>query len=290
VKAGLPFSHVNMWRDVRPEDRGELWRLDHAIKRVDGAESISDRAGEALSADHALCVCLPSGAIVGVGYVKSNTIGGGVRPECRRRGVGTRLLEWTLERAPPGIELTIRSEALTSDAHALYVRHGFTPRMTETRMVCTSSAELPDVQLPAGVQTVPWTSSTTRLFFAAYRASFADRPGFPDPPADEWIADHDGQAFQSDLSRVALLNDELLGFITVEVKANLGWIDQLGVAPEWRRRGLAGALLTGALRQLRAAHVAEVFLHVNANNPVGTKFFTRASFRPQLQRARYTRA
>jgi ribosomal protein S18 acetylase RimI-like enzyme len=133
------------------------------------------------------------------------------------------------------------------------------------RMVRDSAAEPPAVRLPAGVETVPWTNDSTLRFFLAYRASFADRPGFPDPPAEEWIADHRGTAFQPELSRVALVADEPVGFVTLERKASSGWIDQLGVAPAWRRRGLGMALLTAALRDLRAARVAEVFLHVNLN-------------------------
>jgi mycothiol synthase len=236
-----------------------------------------------------MCVCLPSGAIVGVGYVAGSTIGGGVQPEYRRRGVGTRLLEWTLERAPRGVELTISNEALTADAHALYVSHGFEPRMTETRMVRASAAESTDVQLPAGVETVPWTASTAPLFFTAYRASFADRPGFPDPRADEWIAEHRDQAFEPDLSIVALMGGEPLGFVTIELRARSGWIDQLGVVPEWRGRGLGEALLSTALSRIHVARVAQVFLHVNLNNPRAGRLFTRAGFRADLQRARYSR-
>ncbi|HET6866347.1 MAG TPA: GNAT family N-acetyltransferase, partial [Solirubrobacteraceae bacterium] len=210
-------------------------------------------------------------------------------PEYRRRGVGTRLLEWSLERAPRGVELSIANEALTADAHALYLSNGFRPRMTETRMVRPLVPDPPDARLPAGVATVPWTADSAPLFFTAYRASFADRPGFPDPGAEEWIADGRGAAFRPDLSRVALLGDEPLGFITIELRAGSGWIDQLGIAPEWRGRGLARALLNASLRRLYEEHLAEVFLHVNLNNPRAARLFSRAGFRADLQRARYTK-
>jgi mycothiol synthase len=254
---------------------------------MDGAESISDRVGEALSADAAVCVCPPSGAIIGVGYVKGGLVGGGVDPAHRRRGIGTRLLRWAEERAQVDVELTVRSEALTADADALYVRHGFRAQMVETRMVRPASADVPEARLPAGVETLSWTADTAPLFFTAYRASFADRPGFPDPPAEQWFADHHVKEFRPDLSRVALAAGEPAGFVTVELSARGGWIDQLGVAPPWRRRGLAAALLTATLRQLRATDVVEVSLHVSVDNPRAIALFNRLGFLPELRRARY---
>ncbi len=146
--------------------------------------------------------------------------------------------------------------------------------------------------LPAGVDTLPWSTKSAELFFAAFRTSFADRPGFPDPPAERWIEGHDGGEFRPDLSVVALADGEPVGFVTVEVELEqpVGWIDQIGVAPAWRGQGLGAALLAETLRRFQAEELAEARLHVNTNNSHATALYERLGFRNDLlQRARYVK-
>jgi hypothetical protein len=150
------------------------------------------------------------------------------------------LLEWTEVHAPAGVELMIRNEALTDGAQALYASRGFEPRMVETRMVRDTAAPAPEVPLPSGVETRAWSQDSALLFFAAYRASFADRPGFPDPPAQQWVDGLAGEELQPHLSHVALAAGEPVGFVTARLAARGGWIDQIGVAPAWNPGGGAG--------------------------------------------------
>jgi mycothiol synthase len=277
------------WRPVVPGDVGELSRLDRAIKQVDGEEVVSDRVGDAVSADRAVCVSLAGGTIVGLGYASGTMLGGGVDPCHRRRGLGGRLLEWAEAYAPADAELLIRNEALTAGAHALYLSRGFEPRMVETRMVRDAVAPAPGAPLPPGVETRAWSEESAPLFFAAYRASFADRPGFPDPLARQWVEDLAGEEFQPQLSQVALAAGEPVGFVTTRLASRGGWIDQIGIVPAWRRRGLGGALLAGTLHHFHETSVTEVFLHVNTNNPRALALFNRLGFRADLKRALYVR-
>jgi mycothiol synthase len=278
-----------VWRAVSLDDAGDLSRLDRAIKRADGAQTVSDLVGDVLSAEAAVCACNSSGAIIGVGYVNGATIGGGVDPDYRRRGVGSRLIGWAEEHAPAGGELTIRNEALTADAHALYLSHGFECRMLETRMVREVAYAAPAAPLSDGVKMLSWNGDTAPLFFAAYRRSFADRPGFPDPPVQQLIGEHDGEAFEPSVSHVAVAAGAPVGFVSVELALPHGWIDQIGVAPEWRRRGLGAVLLTSALRHLQAMAVVDVRLHVNNDNPGAKALFEVIGFQEDLQRARYVK-
>jgi mycothiol synthase len=281
-----------LWRGVSPGDAEGLAELDRAVKRADGDETISDLVGAALSADAAVCVSAPAGAIIAAGYVKGAMLGGRVRPHHRRRGLGNRLLEWAEEHAPAGdAELTIRNEALTADAHTIYLSHGFEPEMVENRMVRELALPVPDAPLPAGVEALPWNRKSAAQFFAAYRASFADRPGFPwtGQPAEEWIGDLYDEAFRPDLSVVALVGGEPVGFVTVAQEPPAGWIYQIGVAPAWRRQGLGAALLAETLRAFQAEGLVEARLHVNVNNPGATAVYERLGFAQDLQRARYVK-
>jgi ribosomal protein S18 acetylase RimI-like enzyme len=166
---------------------------------------------------------------------------------------------------------------------------GFEPRMVETRMVRDATAPVPDVPALSGIETLPWSNRSAPLFFAAYRASFADRPGFPDPPAEQWVEELANEKLHAHVSRVALAAGEPVGFVTARLTSGAGWIDQIGVAPHWRRRGLASALLAAALVRFQTTEPVEVLLHVNANNPRALALFNRIGFRDELRRARYTR-
>jgi ribosomal protein S18 acetylase RimI-like enzyme len=74
------------------------------------------------------------------------------------------------------------------------------------------------------------------------------------------------------------------GFVTAAV----GWIVQVGVVPGARRRGLARALVTEALRRMTAAGEPEAWLNVNVNNPGAAALYRRLGFADRGQRARYT--
>ncbi len=215
-----------------------------------------------------------------------------MHPDYRRCGVGTHLLEWAEEHAPgDAAELTIRNEALTVDAHAIYVSRGFEQQFVEDAMVRHLGIAVGEIPLPADVELVlPWSRKTAALFFAAYRASFADRPGFREPPGEEWVDDHDREEFRRDLSLIALAGGEPVGFLTVELDPPAGWIDQMGVVPTWRRRGLGAALIAQTLRRFQAEGLAEALLHVNTNNPGAAALYERLGFRKQLQRARYVKS
>jgi ribosomal protein S18 acetylase RimI-like enzyme len=78
-----------------------------------------------------------------------------------------------------------------------------------------------------------------------------------------------------------------VGFITCDVSADRGWIDQVGVAPDERRRGLARNLILSAMYQFRAEGLQEASLHVNINNPGAAALYHRLGFVCRLQRARY---
>jgi ribosomal protein S18 acetylase RimI-like enzyme len=276
------------WRQLSPDDVTGLAALDRAVKEQDGEETVSDLVGEALSADGS--VCIESGStLVGVGWGTEAMLGGRVDPAFRRRGLGTQLLAWTLARAPAG-ELTIRTEALTADADTIYRRQGFACRFAEDRMERDLSGEVAVSRLPAEVEMHAWTTATAGAFFAAYRGSFAGRPGFPDPAPADWIGGHDpADGFEPRLSRVAVLAGTPVAFVTVERERRFGWIDQMGVVPAWRRRGLGAAVLAQALAGLRAEGVSRAALHVNVNNPEAAALYARMGFERRLQRARYVR-
>jgi len=84
---------------------------------------------------------------------------------------------------------------------------------------------------------------------------------------------------------LAYHDDVPVGFIV----CTDGWIVQLGVPPEWRKRGIRSALMIDVLSRFRAAGDDHVLLDVNINNPGAARLYERLGFRQVGRRARYAR-
>ena len=79
------------------------------------------------------------------------------------------------------------------------------------------------------------------------------------------------------------------GYLIGREVAGTGEVLNLAVAPEFRRRGIGGALLEAGLAALRRRRVEEVFLEVRESNRSAQALYSRYGFRPVGQRAAYYR-
>lgn len=184
-----------------------------------------------------------------------------VHPDHRGRGHGRELLAWAVERAG-GVPLTVTCENVNPAAERLYARFGLERSFAE-QVMRHPLGSVPRVAAPEGVTLVPVAEASLADVFAAYVGAFSDRPGFPDPAEEEWLEELDeDDEWRRDVSAVALdEHGEPVGFVNV-----LGrWIDQVGVVPAWRGRGLGAHLVVRALGALDG----EAWLTVNLDNPAG---------------------
>jgi mycothiol synthase len=208
---------------------------------------------------------------------------GMVHPSFRSLGLGAELIEWAREQAD-GTPVRIAVEALSPTADQLLREHGLVQTFAETVMR-HDLKDIPRVKKPAGVRTIAFGDESATAFHTAYVRSFADRPGFPDPSESEWLTwlreDHE---FRPDLSRVALDDDgEPVGFVTISHH----WIDQVGVVPQWRGRGLGAHLTARSLTAIADGGAQEVWLAVNVDNPTARALYERLGFTAYGTRARY---
>jgi mycothiol synthase len=177
--------------------------------------------------------------LVAAGAVRDGPVFAGlVDPTVRRTGLGSRLLDWGLDR--PGT-VTVETEGLTPAAEALFASRGLRRVFAEDVMRIDLTGPFPE---PAdGTARAQWSAATAQRFAAVHDAAFRDRPGFPGQPPTEWIADltedDDFRPFWSILATIPGLGDA--GFVTAAV----GWIVQVGVVPAARGRGLGAALVHG---------------------------------------------
>jgi ribosomal protein S18 acetylase RimI-like enzyme len=233
-----------------------------------------------------------SGELVAAGVVCPGADGpivtGLVDPAARGCGVGGRLLDHALAVADSLSRgaITVETESLTSGAAALFGSRGLRPAFAEDVLwIDLGWFDAAPPRWPPGTAVTTWSGDLAERFFAVYTNSFRSRPGFPAPTASEWIAENEADDdFRPDWS--------LLAFVpgvgdAAFVTAAVGWIEQVGVVPAARRRGLARALVTEALRRMAAAGEPEAWLTVNVNNPTAAHLYHDLGFTSRGRRARY---
>jgi [ribosomal protein S18]-alanine N-acetyltransferase len=79
------------------------------------------------------------------------------------------------------------------------------------------------------------------------------------------------------------------GYLIGREVAGSGEVLNLAVAPEFRRRGLGGALLEEGLAVFRRRGATEVFLEVRESNQSAQSLYLARGFKPVGQRAAYYR-
>jgi [ribosomal protein S18]-alanine N-acetyltransferase len=81
----------------------------------------------------------------------------------------------------------------------------------------------------------------------------------------------------------------IAGYLIGREVAGTGEVLNLAVSPDFRRRGVARALLRTGLALLRKRHVDEVFLEVRESNRSALALYLSSGFRPVGQRSAYYR-
>jgi len=284
------------WRRLRPTDIAAATALTHRCLDADGGlrDVAVARFAAACAATGDGCDSL--GAFGPDGLRACATVRplatsvecrGQVAPAFRGRGLGRELLAWSLRaaRSSGGHCATVTTESLTDAADRLYRRFGLVQTFAEDVMRRPLDVALPHAPTPAGITLVDWSQAAPEEFFRTYEASFRDRPGYPGWSAEHWTAWAAGDDdFLRELSLVARADGEALGFILCA----RGWVVQMGVRPEARRRGLARLLLTEALTRFQALGTTEVWLDVNVNNSHAAALYADFGFHPVGRRARYS--
>jgi len=298
------------WRSLQPNDVGAITELATMCLEVDGGLPLG--ASDTYIQEHYL-PALPgssigafevNGHLVACAAVQPTntpddyriTIVGQVHPTYRKRGIGTSLLEWSMVEAgkllsisPPDRPhvILVATESLSAGAVNLFERHGFKQLFAEDVMRRNLDTPMPDAAAPPGISFATWAPALAIEFFTVYRAAFGERPGFPNWSQEEWVdwLGTEDDDFRTKLSLLAYRDDVPVGFVVCAE----GWIVQVGVLPEWRKRGIGSALMIEVLKRFRAASGDHVLLDVNVNNPSAAALYKRLGFVQIGRRARYAR-
>ncbi|HEY6469510.1 MAG TPA: GNAT family N-acetyltransferase [Candidatus Dormibacteraeota bacterium] len=197
-------------------------------------------------------------------------------------------IETTLRDMPRGIPIEAVCEALTDAEAARWQSAGYDLTFEELVMehawTTGSAAEAP--RWPVGTALTEWSPAAAVASFEVYENAFRNRPGFPGLTQADWIEHQtDNDLFLTEASFLVRIDGVAVGFVI----SGHGWIGQVGVAPAFRRRGLAGAMVTEALARLHAVGHELVHLHVNTNNPGAMATWRGLGFEPVGRRGRFER-
>ena len=214
-----------------------------------------------------------------------------VHPSAFGRGIGTRLVEWGEERARALGAPDLRSAILAADSRGacLLRSRGFEHLRSFFRMMIDLEHEPPPAAWPAGFEVATLASGEERLIYEVVEDAFEDHWDHTRRTMEEWLSrrrlEHDLCFLVRAGERVAAgaeCRRELFG---------MGWVNTLGTRREFRRLGLAEALLRHSFRELYARGARRVGLGVDAENPTGaTRLYERVGMRIAWRADLYTKS
>ncbi|MEX1249104.1 MAG: GNAT family N-acetyltransferase [Acidimicrobiia bacterium] len=220
----------------------------------------------------------PSGEILERAYLQ-----GRVDPEHRGRGIGRQLFGWQVETATrilgeieAPIPRFMRADEWDwiEEAHRMYRRFGMEPVRYFTEMVKPLDVR-EEVEPIDGVEIISYDRSWDVPALEALNRSFADHWG--SSPTDMASYQHrlEGKGVALDLSFLAIFEGKVVG---LSLNAHYpedeellgrrdGWIESLGVVKNWRRKGVATALLKASFNVFAEAGFTHAALGVDTANP-----------------------
>jgi mycothiol synthase len=207
-----------------------------------------------------------------------------VDPRVTGRSVDAALVELAEERAKQreATTLYLLSFAENESATRLLERLGYRDVRHFFRMEVELDERPGEPEWPPGIGCTTFDTADSRVLHEAINEAFADDYGHHPLPFDEWKRMRlEAPDFDPSLWFVARERDEIAGVCRcTEHRWGSGWIDALGVRRPWRRRGVGGALLRHAFRELYDRGQRSVGLGVDTQNPSGaTRLYERAGMR-----------
>ena len=232
---------------------------------------------------------------------------GNVHPEYRRRGIGQWLFDWSVERSKtraaredPGVQVKLTSwvEDAAVGNRALLDRAGFVAVRHFFLMQRTNLDDLPEAQLPEGLEIRPVEVAQRRAILEAENEAFRDHWGHHEMTEKAFTTTFARPELDTDLWVVAWDGDQIAGVVqnwiwpeeNERLGVKRGWLEHISVRQPWRRRGLARAITAASLVRFREAGMTEGMLGVdseNANGAVG--LYEGLGFTVRSQAAAYRR-
>ncbi|MFV0252194.1 MAG: GNAT family N-acetyltransferase [Beutenbergiaceae bacterium] len=328
LPAGARLPSVNFglhWRGLGLADVDRLFQLIHRIEAHDDPpyRTTAQEARERYEADwqgaakNVLAGFDDDGELITFGAVSTPPgeagtariyLEGGVDPAFRRQGIGSAVLDWQLGRSseliaalprPSPARLVVHVEDDMPDSVHMLTERGFAPRRFYTELRRDLSQPLPQANLARPLDLIDWSPGLEEQVRLAHNVTFAEHWVSEPQTAESWAQ---GRSFfvpewsfivldrTTDRARVV---GYLLSAKYEQDWPSLGWsegyIDLLGVRPDWRGRGIGTALLSRAMRAYAEAGMEYASLGVDTDTP-GQAFglYSKLDFEPTRGSTMYT--
>jgi len=206
-------------------------------------------------------------------------------PEWRNQDIETAMIQWCEARLG---EITAEhpqdsqrffqtySNEFKPEYNTLLKAHGYEPVrffIQMSRLLDT----IPEADLPARIEVKPAIKEETRKIWEASVEAFRDHWGFSEPEENDFEAYKGSKYYQPELWQVAWDGDEVvssvMNFIDPDYNQKFnkkrGWTENISTRREWRRQGIAKALIVRSMHMHQAKGMSEVALGVDTNNPCG---------------------
>jgi mycothiol synthase len=208
-----------------------------------------------------------------------------IMPEWRYKGLETAMMKWCesrlLEVAADHPRDSKRffqtySDEEMSELNALLEALGYQRARYDFRMSRTLD-DIPEAALPEGIEVRPVRMEDTFKIWQASMEAFLDHWGSTKPDKDEYESYRTSKYFQPDLWQVAWDGDEVVSSVmnyinhdyNAQANKSCGWTENISTRREWRRRGIARALIVRSMHMHKALGMTEVALGVDTENPNG---------------------
>lgn len=215
----------------------------------------------------------------------------GVHPAFVGQGIGAALLRfaqtWARQQHPSGsVRIIAWINPRNERARRLLTRAGFvSDQHSVVEMKVKLTQEPAPVHWPAGISVRPFRpGQDDALVKSAIEEAF-------DRPFTHWDQVYTNRAdFDPTFWHLAWDGAQLAGVLIGVPNPALGWVDQLGVRPAWRKRGIGQALLQHAIRDFYRRGLRVVALSVALNNQHGAlRLYERAGMQVGSQIDRYSK-
>lgn len=279
-------------RHARDQDARDIVALVTACDESFGIASggytevdIRDGWGNLDIARNTWAIIAPNGSLAAYGEVTDQGSGkliadGYVHPDHRGKGLGTALARHMeararelVENAPAGAQVKLSNGVLLLDqaARDLLEREGYTVGRVFWEMRVTLTEEPAAPELPDDLRLRAFVpGQDERAVFDTTQAAFADHWEHAPREFEEWLHHTRRPDFDPSLWLLVEAADGAIPAVALgSMRSDHGWINTVGTLREWRKRGLASALLRASFRAFWEHGMRVVALGVDSQNPTG---------------------
>lgn len=269
------------------DQEGESYNADDLLEELDDPhlDAVNDTLG--LWAEDRMigfAKVQSSQTVVDVDRVRTE---GTIHPEWRRRGLGTTLMHWIIQRAGelhaakhPDVPGVVSSGTITTNVGAdrMLRQLGFEESRYFFDMKRPLDQAVPEVAMPEGFRLERFDPSLDEALRVTHNEAFRDHWGSTPLDQDSWRARlTGGRAFRGNVSYVVLDGETIATYVLgyeweADTEAN-GirdlYVGQVGTLRAYRGKGLARAALAKVLTEGARAGYQRASLGVDADNPTG---------------------